>query len=83
MTHCPHDVFRLILSFKDPRYERVRSGGDPFGKTPTNMWYTRRAHRSRMDNVKRTPAIWYSGPRSTWAPAIHILVCKRYFAWGA
>ena len=26
MVRVPHDVFRHILSFKDPRYENVRSG---------------------------------------------------------
>ena len=45
MMRCPHDIFRHILSYKDPRYERVRSGGDPFGKTPTRVWYTLREYR--------------------------------------
>ena len=63
MVRCPHDIFRHILSFKDPRYERVRSGGDPFGKTPTRVWYTRREYLGLTDGIKRTPAIVrYSNP---------------------
>ena len=26
MPHIPHDVFRHILRYKDPRYEKVRAG---------------------------------------------------------
>ena len=80
--YLPHDVFRLILSFKDPRYERVRSGGDPFGKTPTRVWYTKREYRGRMDGVTRTPAIIYYGRTATSiVPSIEICVHKRYFTW--
>ena len=39
MVRLPHSVFKLILSYKDPRYERVRNG-DPFMATPTRVWYT-------------------------------------------
>ena len=26
MAHIPHAIFKHILSYKDPRYEKVRSG---------------------------------------------------------
>ena len=75
MVRCPHDIFRHILSFKDPRYERVRSGGDPFGKTPTRVWYTRREYLGLTDGIKRTPAIIrYTHP-------VEIITYRRYFAW--
>ena len=38
MVRLPHDVFRYILSFKDPRYERARSSH--YLATPTRVWYT-------------------------------------------
>ena len=63
MVRCPHDIFCHILSFKDPRYEHVHRGGDPFGKTPTRVWYTRREYKGLTDGIKRTPAIVrYSNP---------------------
>ena len=39
MVRLPHSVFKLILSYKDPRYERVRNG-DPYEATPTRVWVT-------------------------------------------
>ena len=39
MVRLPHSVFKLILSYKDPRYERVRNE-DPLNATPTRVWYT-------------------------------------------
>ena len=44
MVRLPHSVFKLILSFKDPRYERVRNG-DPYMATPTRVWHTYEEHR--------------------------------------
>ena len=55
-TRIPHDIFKHILSYKDPRYEKVRAPGDPFRKTPTRVWYTRREYESPADGVCRTPA---------------------------
>ena len=71
---CPHDIFRHMLSFKDPHYEHVRSGGDPFGKTPTRVWYTWREYCG-ADGVKRTPAI------SRCSNPVVITTYSRYFAW--
>ena len=48
MPRVPHDIFKHILSFKDPRYEKVRSG-EGFGKTPTRVWYT--ASEARFGDV--------------------------------
>ena len=63
MVHLPHDIFRMILSYKDPRYERVREGGDPFGKTPTRVWYTRKEYRrARIARGDEYPAITREGP---------------------
>ena len=76
----PLDVFRHILSYKDPRYERVRSGGDPFGKTPTRVWYTRREYFGFADGVKRTPAIIRYDPEYHWNPVV-ITTYSRYSAW--
>ena len=40
MVYLPQVVFKHILSFKDPRYERVMNG-DPFMATPTRVFFTR------------------------------------------
>ena len=40
MVYLPQDVFKRILSFKDPRYERVMTG-TPYMATPTRVFYTR------------------------------------------
>ena len=37
MVHLYHDIFRHMLSFKDPRYERVRDG-DSYMATPTRVF---------------------------------------------
>ena len=39
-TRIPHEIFKHILSYKDPRYEKVRAPGDPFLKSPSRVWYT-------------------------------------------
>ena len=51
----PHDIFKLVLSFKDPRYEKVRAPGEGFGKSPSRVWYTReerQADRSKYPYKK-------------------------------
>ena len=40
MVYRPHVVFKHILSFKDPRYERVMNG-NPYMATPTRVFFTR------------------------------------------
>ena len=65
MVRLPHDIFKLVLSFKDPRYERVRNG-DPFGATPTRVWYTYKEHKKAEDpyknvNMYDTPSAYYWG----------------------
>ena len=37
MVYLPQDVFKRILSFKDPRYERVMNG-PPYMATPTHVF---------------------------------------------
>ena len=39
MVYLPQVVFKHILSFKDPRYERVMNG-DPYMATPTRVFVT-------------------------------------------
>ena len=39
MVRLPHDVFRYILSFKDPRYEKVR-GSFPYKAALTRVFFT-------------------------------------------
>ena len=76
MVRLPHSVFKLILSYKDPRYERVRNG-DPYMATPTRVWYTKGERRQATDPYKDasmyetpseyhwgTPAIERFGPES-------------------
>ena len=53
MVYLPLSLFQHILSFKDPRYERVRNG-DPFGATPTRVWYTYDEHNKTEDPYKNT-----------------------------
>ena len=53
MARCPHDVFKLILPFKDPRYERVRNG-DPYMVTSTRVWYT----YSEFEEAQRLDPPW-------------------------
>ena len=40
MVYLPQVVFKHILSFKDPRYERVMNG-NPYMATPTRVFFTR------------------------------------------
>ena len=40
MVYLPQAVFKHILSFKDPRYERVMDG-NPYMATPTRVLFTR------------------------------------------
>ena len=76
MVHLSHSVFKLILSYKDPHYERVRNG-DPYMATPTRVWYTESERRQATDPYKDasmyetpsdyhwgTPAIERFGPES-------------------
>ena len=46
----PHDIFRHILGFKDPRYEYVRNGGE----APTCVWrpWSRRFEETTYYNVR-------------------------------
>ena len=76
MVRLSHSVFKLILSYKDPHYERVRNG-DPYMATPTRVWYTKDERRQATDPYKDasmyetpsdyhwgTPAIERVGPES-------------------
>ena len=78
MARLPHSVFKRILSFKDPRYERVRNG-DPYMATPTRVWHTyeerrKAGHTYPYEDVPiydrpsdyhwGTPAIERAGPES-------------------
>ena len=40
MVYLPQGIFKHILSFKDPWYERVMNG-NPYMATPTRVFYTR------------------------------------------
>ena len=40
MIRLPHDIFKHVLSFKDPRYERVMNG-NPYMATPTRVFFTK------------------------------------------
>ena len=51
MVYLPLSLFKHILSLKDPRYERVRNG-DPFGATPTRVWYTYNEHNKAENPYK-------------------------------
>ena len=67
MVRLPHSVFKLILSYKDPRYERVRNG-DPLNATPTRVWYTENEFREerglgRDDELKPCPSDWRLAPK--------------------
>ena len=94
MVRLSHSVFKLILSYKDPRYERVRNG-DPYMATPTRVWYTKGERRQATDPYKDasmyetpssyhwgTPAIERFGPESQ--PRFHprmdpiIVLAKEY-----
>ena len=62
MVRLPHFIFKHILSYKDPRYERVRNG-DPYMATPTRIWYTENEFREerglgRDDELKPFPSDW-------------------------
>ena len=81
MPRVPHDIFRHILSFKDPRYEKVMAPGDGFGKTPTRVWHTRREYIGRADGVCRTPAIVRYDDGCSLLPVVKIVVYKRYEEW--
>ena len=61
MVRLPHSVFKLILSYKDPRYERVRNG-DPYMATPTRVWYTENEHSQATNPYKDVPM--YERPSS-------------------
>ena len=66
MVRLSHSVFKLILSYKDPRYERVRNE-DPLNATPTRVWYTENEFREerglgRDDELKPFPSDWRVAP---------------------
>ena len=69
MVYLPLSLFKHILSFKDPRYERVRNG-DPFGATPTRVWYTHDELVKTEDPYKNVR--WYDTPGAYYwgSPAI-------------
>ena len=48
MVYLPHDIFKRILSFKDPRYERVMNG-DPYMATPSRVFYTEGEFRTNRN----------------------------------
>ena len=54
MVYLPQDIFKRILSFKDPRYERVMHV-DPYMATPTRVFYTR--DEFRKDRNRNIPAV--------------------------
>ena len=61
MVRLPHDVFRYILSFKDPRYERARSSH--YLATPTRVWYTYDEHRKMIHPEPPHDVLYfYHGP---------------------
>ena len=74
MVRLPHSVFKLILSYKDPRYERVRNG-DPLNATPTRVWYTENEFREERglgpdDELKPFPSDWRLAPKCYYACGI-------------
>ena len=54
MVYLPQVVFKHILSFKDPRYERVMNG-NPYMATPTRVFVVERKEYRRY---KRDGAPW-------------------------
>ena len=50
MIRLSHDIFKHILTFKDPRYERVRNG-DPYMATPTRVWITEDEFKGNATNL--------------------------------
>ena len=93
--YLPLSLFKHILSFKDPRYERVRNG-DPFGATPTRVWYTYKECNKAENPYKNvlddyipseyhwgSPCIRRSGPekqqRLEWVHGVEITILGKYF----
>ena len=72
MARLPRSVFKHILSFKDPRYERVRNG-DPYMATPTRVWYTKSERR------QDTPSSYHWGmpARERFGPTSQLVVDPR------
>ena len=66
MVYLPQAVFKHILSFKDPRYERVMNG-DPFMATPTRVFFTR-------DEVceANTPALFRHHDETDLSPYVDV-----------
>ena len=50
MIRLPHDIFKHVLSFKDPRYERVMNG-NPYMATPTRVFATTYEEYRRYNRV--------------------------------
>ena len=78
MVRLPHSVFKLILSYKDPRYERVRNG-DPYMATPTRVWYTKDERSQTTDPYKdasmyETPSDYHWGVASPYGQKLRVSV---------
>ena len=95
MVYLSLNLFKYILSFKDPRYERVRNG-DPFGATPTRVWYTYKECNKAENPYKNvhmpdlpfeyhwgSPCIRRYGPekqkRLEWVHGVEITILGKYF----
>ena len=50
MIYLPHDIFKHVLSFKDPRYERVMHG-NPYMATPTRVFVITKKEFHRYNKV--------------------------------
>ena len=95
MVYLSLNLFKYILSFKDPRYERVRNG-DPFGATPTRVWYTYKECNKAENPYKNvhmpdlpfeyhwgSPCIRRYGPEIQqhldWSHRVKITILGKYF----
>ena len=92
MVYLNHSIFRLILSFKDPRYELVRNGGqtDSARCVPVMDLHDCKLHYGRDWDVrdmtpqiilwKQTPGIWES---ITIVKTFNLKHCRdSYYTYG-
>ena len=70
MVYLPQAVFKHILSFKDPRYERVMNG-DPYMATPTRVFV-----------VERKEWLRYKHDGAPWVERIQRKVTDFAFGFG-
>ena len=75
MVYLPQAVFKHILSFKDPRYERVMNG-DPYMATPTRVFVITGKDWRRYKTV---PWVKREETQGTVDEPPKILHCVKYY----